>query len=67
MFVASIVAVGESLTPVFIHNPRSQQITTILTTDVNALLSQILASQPTPQPTVQPIAPVVTPQGGQQV
>ena len=30
---------GEQLTPVYIHNPRSQAIATILTPDINALFT----------------------------
>lgn len=39
-----ILAVGETLTPIFIHNARSQTITTILTTDANALIQQLAQS-----------------------
>lgn len=53
VFLTDIVAVGETLTPVFIHNPKSQQITTILTTDVNALLAQLNVQQ-VPPPSSKP-------------
>lgn len=41
---------GEQLTPVFIHNPRSQAITTILTPDINALFA-LLTQQGAMAPT----------------
>ena len=39
--LGTILIAGEQLTPVFIHNPKSQQITTILTPDVNALFAAL--------------------------
>jgi hypothetical protein len=41
--LGTILLAGEQLQPVFIHNPRSQQITTILTPDINSLFAALFA------------------------
>lgn len=35
-----LLATGESLEPLFIHNAKSQQVAVILTTDANALFAE---------------------------
>ena len=56
--LGTILIAGEQLSPVFIHNPRSQQITTILTPDVNALFAELFASgtMAAPEPPTPPAA-----------
>lgn len=55
--LGSILIAGEQLEPVYIHNPRTQQITTILTPDVNALFAQLFANGSMAQPTTAPTQP----------
>jgi len=49
--LGTFLLAGEQLAPVFIHNPRSQQIYTILTPDVNVLFAQLFAQGAVAQPT----------------
>ncbi len=42
------LATGESLTPVFVHNPKSQQIVQVLTPDVNALFQLLTTAAQSP-------------------
>ena len=56
-FLITTLAIGESLEPVFIHNPKSQTIATILTSDVNALIAQLTAPQPATPVTSAPANP----------
>lgn len=58
-FLADLLITGETLEPVFIHNPKSQTIATILTTDVNALIAQLLGTKSTV--TTQTVAQVQNP------
>lgn len=53
--IEALLVTGETLEPVFIHNAKSQQVATILTTDANAFVGQLLAAQKQNAPT-----PVVT-------
>lgn len=55
--LGTFLVAGEQLTPVFIHNPKSQQITAILTPDVNALFAQLFAAGTMTNPAAAPGAP----------
>lgn len=66
------IGLAEQVAPVFIHNPNSQKLETIIFTDLNAVLSifQQKAAPPAPatqlaqahtQPLVNPTGPAVFP------
>ena len=46
--LAIILGEAEALVPIFIHNPRSQQIEGVIVTTLNHALSQLAPQQNTP-------------------
>jgi hypothetical protein len=50
-FIQGIIGAGEAVIPMFVHNPRSQKIETVVFTDVNSVASivaQVVKAQAAP-------------------
>lgn len=56
-FLGAILATAEGTVPIFIHNPKSQQIEGVVVTEANQLfvtLAQMFAAPAAPSPTAPP-------------